>query len=100
MAVETAESSGHSALQASHGQVLAPEVIAARFRFLDMGTWHETWDSETSGHLPRAVEITIAFAPPRRKPSMFNVAVSRSMDTFRTVVLIPISDPVPPDSLP
>jgi prepilin-type N-terminal cleavage/methylation domain-containing protein len=100
LAVEMVEANGSSALQISGGQVLAPEVAAIRFRYLDAGVWYEVWDSETSGRLPRAVEVTIGFPPPRRKPPMFNVPVSHSTDTVRTVILIPVSDPFPKERLP
>ncbi len=95
MAVEAVEANGAAASQISSSQILAPEVATFRVRYFDGTTWLETWDSDTIGRIPRAVEVTISFLPPKRKPPIFNVAVSKSMNSFRTVVLIPVSDPYP-----
>ena len=95
MAVEAVEANGAAANQISSSQLLAPEVATFRVRYFDGTTWLETWDSDTIGRIPRAVEVTISFLPPKRKPPIFNVAVSKSMNSFRTVVLIPVSDPYP-----
>ena len=95
MAIEAVEASGGTATQLSTAQVLAPEVTAIGFRYFDGRVWQTTWDSETNGRIPRAVEISFKLVEPRRKPPVFNVAVSRSMESFRTVILIPVSDPYP-----
>lgn len=97
MAVETLESSGGSATQISTVQMLAPEVAAFHVRYFDGRMWSETWDTDTSGRIPRAIEVSFAFSPPRRKPAIFSAPVSNSMNTFRTVILIPVSDPYPQD---
>ncbi len=99
MAVEVVEAGGGTAPQISGMQVLAPEVVALSFRYLDGQTWLEMWDSETNGRIPRAIEVQFAFPPPRQKPSLFNTAVSRSTDSFRAVILIPVSDPFPKEFL-
>lgn len=95
MAVEVVEASGGAATQISAMQLLAPEVAAIKFRYFDGRAWFEIWDSDTAGRIPRAIEVSIAFHPPRRKPAMFNVPVSHSTDSIRTVILIPVSDPYP-----
>ena len=100
MAVEVLESSGGSANQISSVQTLAPEIAAFRARYFDGRIWSDSWDSDTMGRIPRAIEISIAFAPPKRKPSLLSAPFSRTMDSFRTVVLIPVSDPYPKDFLP
>lgn len=99
MAIEQVEASGGLATQVSQIQVLAPEVIAVNFRYFDGHMWQTAWDSETNGRLPRAIEIMMQLRPPQQKSGYFSVAVSRSMETFRTVVLIPVSDPFPPEFL-
>ena len=99
MAIEQVESNRGAASQISQIQVLAPEVIAVNFRYFDGHVWQTAWDSEINGRLPRAIEVSIQLRPPQQKRGIFNVAVSRSMETFRTVVLIPISDPFPPEFL-
>lgn len=95
MAVETVEAGGGMASQIAPSQMLAPEVIAVTFRYFDGRTWQVSWDSDTNLRLPRAVEVSIRLAEPKRKAGILNVAVSRSMETFRSVIMIPISDPYP-----
>ena len=97
MAVEVLEAKGAAATNITSLQVLAPEVSSFTLRYFDGRVWSPTWDSDTIGRIPRAVEISFSFLPPKRKPSIFNAAVSRSMDSFRTVILIPVSDPFPKD---
>lgn len=97
MAVEELEAKGAAATNITNLQVLAPEVATFAVRYFDGRIWSATWDSEIAGRIPRAVEISFRFHPPKRKPPLFNAAVSKSMDSFRTVILIPISDPFPKD---
>ena len=100
MAVEAVEATGGASTTVGVSQTLAPEVSAVNFRYFDGRTWLNAWDSEANGRIPRAVEVMIMFAAPKKKPSLFNVAVNRSLDSFRTVIMIPISDPFPPEFLP
>ena len=99
MAVEALESTGGAANQISNVQYLCPEVIGLNFRYFDGQVWSESWDSDATGRIPRAVELMVKLSPPKAKPALFNVATSRSMEIFRTVVLIPISDPFPKEFL-
>ncbi len=95
MAIEVVEEKGGQATQISSFQTLAPEVAAIHFRYFDGRIWNETWDSDAIGRIPRAVEVSVTFPPLRRKPSVFQTGVSRSLDAFRTVIVIPVSDPYP-----
>lgn len=99
MAVEVAEANGGASTQMSQSQILAPEVTAFQVRYFDGRTWAETWDTETmtTARIPRAIEVSFAFPPPKRPRSIFNSGVSSSMNKFRTVILIPVSDPYPQD---
>ena len=97
MAVEVAEANGGAATQMSQSQILAPEVTAFQIRYFDGRTWAETWDTETLTRIPRAIEVSFAFPPPKRPRSIFSTGVSSSMNKFRTVLLIPVSDPYPKD---
>jgi len=97
MAVEVLEAKGAAATNITNLQVLAPEVSSFTLRYFDGRVWSPTWDSDLMGRIPRAVEISFTFLPPKRKPSLFNAAVSKSMDSFRTLILIPVSDPFPKD---
>lgn len=95
MSVEALEANGGQAAQISAAQMLAPEVAAINFRYFDGMMWQQVWDSDAVGRLPRAVEVTVILAPIQRKPSFFNPAISHSDDSFRTVIMIPASDPFP-----
>lgn len=66
-----------------------PEVATFELRYFDGRIWYAAQDSDTMGRIPRAVEIKFSFHPPKRKPPLLNAAVSRSMDSFRSVILIP-----------
>ncbi len=100
MAVEVLEAGGGSGLQTSNVQMLAPEVSNFLIRYFDGRVWSASWDSDTAGRIPRAVEVTVTFYPSRRKRGLFSSAVSQSMDSFRTVISIPVSDPFPKEFLP
>jgi len=96
MATQLVEEKGGSATSLSGAQALAPEVSSLQFRYFDGKAWYPAWDSEEAGRLPRAIEITLAFAPPKvQLGAALNVAVSASANQFRTVVMIPIADPLP-----
>jgi type II secretory pathway component PulJ len=101
LVVQMTEDKGGTAEQASKSQSLAPEVAALQFRYFDGATWYETWDSQEAGYLPRAIEVSIGFAPPKTQGGpLLNVAVSSSANQFRTVVLIPVADPLPQELVP
>lgn len=95
------EEKGGAATTLAAQQVLAPEVSYLQFRYFDGAAWYTSWDSESSGRLPRAIEVTLGFAPPKNKPGpLFRVTVSQSANQFRTVILIPIADPLPEEFVP
>ncbi len=99
--VQAIEEKGGDALTASRSQSLAPEVAALAFRYFDGTAWYTVWDSLENGYLPRAVEVSIGFAPPAtRGGPVTNVAVSSSVNQFRTVILVPVADPFPPELVP
>ncbi|MBS0204724.1 MAG: hypothetical protein JSS49_17605 [Planctomycetes bacterium] len=96
LAVQQVEEKGGTAATMSGQQALSPEVNYLEFRYFDGRAWYTTWDSEESARLPRAVEVIIGFAPSHtRLGPALRVAVSGSTNRFRTVVLIPIADPLP-----
>ena len=99
--VQAIEEKGGDALTASRSQSLAPEVAALAFRYFDGTAWYTVWDSLENGYLPRAVEVSIGFAPPAtRGGPATNVAASSSVNQFRTVILVPVADPFPPELVP
>ena len=99
--VQSVEEHGGSVAQISKSQALAPEVVALAFRYFDGTHWQTVWDSVSNGYLPRAVEVSIAFTPPKNAGGpLANVTVSSSTNQFRTVILVPVSDPLPPELVP
>ena len=99
--VQTIEEKGGGAAMASKSQALAPEVSALAFRYFDGTHWQTAWDSVSNGYLPRAVEVSIAFTPPKNAGGpLANVTVSSSTNQFRTVILVPVADPLPPELAP
>lgn len=100
MAVEVVEAAGSTATQVSAMQSLVPELTSLTFRYFDGRVWSETWDSDVMLRIPRAVEVTFSFPPPRGKTSSFMPATSSGLNNhYRTVILIPVSDPYPPEFL-
>ena len=99
MAVDMIEATGGVASQIVAGQLLAPEIMSLTFRYFDGRVWLETWDTATIGRVPRAVEVQFQLNPPRRKAPLFQDTVSASLNSFRTVILVPISDPFPKEFL-
>ena len=99
--VQAIETDGGDALTASRSQSLAPEVSSLAFRYFDGAAWHTMWNSTENGYLPRAIEVSIRFTPVgTRGGPLNNVPVSASVDHFRTVILVPVADPFPPELLP
>jgi len=99
--VQSVEENGGGAAPASKSQALAPEVAVLAFRYFDGTTWYDVWDSAEAGYLPRAVEVSIAFTPPKNEGGpLANVMVSSSTNQFRTVILVPVADPLPPELVP
>ena len=99
--VQAIETDGGDALTASRSQSLAPEVSSLAFRYFDGVAWYMVWDSTENGYLPRAIEVSIGFTPVgTRGGPLINVPVSASVDQFRTVILVPVADPFPPELLP
>ena len=99
--VQSVEENGGLATQASRSQALAPEVAAIAFRYFDGTAWFQVWDSEENGYLPRAIEVTIGFFPPKFSGGpLGNVVVSSSANQFRTLIVVPVADPLPPELVP
>jgi hypothetical protein len=79
---------------------LAPEVVAVEFRYHNGTDWSDTWDSSSSGTLPRAVEITLLLAPEDMSASdiaawsvglgLSTTGAETDMRRYRLVVHLPI----------
>jgi prepilin-type N-terminal cleavage/methylation domain-containing protein len=86
--LETTETPGSEDL-------LAPEVTEIFFRYFDGTNWVETWDSQATGALPRAIEVTFGFwNPPRRNDERARKSLDDGTVTYTSHLFhIPISLP-------
>ena len=101
LTVQAVEEKGGFAAQASSSQRLAPEIQSLTFRYFAGSGWHLSWDSVIAGYLPRAIEVSITFRPVENQAGILtNVAVSSSSNQFRTVIVVPTADPLPPELQP
>lgn len=99
--VQAIEEKGGLAAQSSRSEVLASEIVSLAFRYFDGAAWYSEWDSVVAGYLPRAIEVSIGFPPPQTQGGpRTNVAVSSSTNQFRTVIVVPVADPLPPELVP
>ncbi|HUQ72350.1 MAG TPA: prepilin-type N-terminal cleavage/methylation domain-containing protein [Planctomycetaceae bacterium] len=81
-------------------QVVAGEINALTFRYFDGLTWYEEWDSSTTTALPRAIEVTLGFDPPSNTDGpLLTSSVSAATATFRMVIVVPASNPAPPEDI-
>jgi prepilin-type N-terminal cleavage/methylation domain-containing protein len=79
-------------------KLLAPEIESISFQYFDGLSWYTEWDSSSSGALPRAVEVIIMFEPPPKLTGfLLSPAVSSGTDSYRMVIPVPVSDPMPPE---
>lgn len=80
----------------SYTKLIANEVAQMSFRYFDGEDWQDEWDSEESGGFPRAIEVIIVIDPSRSAVGADEYAYggldSDSMETYRTVVYLPVSD--------
>jgi hypothetical protein len=66
---------------ALHSDELATGVSEFRLRYLTKGQWVDEWDAEQRGHLPEAVEVTVALAGAGNAPP----------ERVRTIVPLPLA---------
>jgi hypothetical protein len=86
---------------AGGGDLLAPEVNYLEFRYFDGLEWQTEWDSEQTGGLPVAVEITIGIDPASGEdPETLDVTEASDLATadmseflYRLVVHLPVAQP-------
>jgi hypothetical protein len=75
--------------------LLAPEVTEISFRYFDGTNWTDAWDSQATGALPRAVEMTFGFwNPPRRNDARARKSLDDGTVTYTSHLFhIPVSVP-------
>jgi type II secretory pathway component PulJ len=94
--LRTLNDTGSESVLPGPSQMLAPEIESILFRYFDGLTWYDEWDSSTSGALPRAIEITIGFEPPPNLTGyLLTPAMAPGTDSYRMVIAVPVSDPMP-----
>jgi len=64
-----------------------PEAVAMEFSYFDGTEWLESWDSESDGGLPKAIEITLTL---QARPPRPNEVASDETWTIRRIVTLPI----------
>jgi len=92
--VDMADDSGDLTSLAAMTQLMASEVSYLQFAYLDGQDVYETWDTETYGRLPAAVEIVIGFRE-EAKGSLETLAGYGAVPvkTYRLVVALPTAQP-------
>ncbi|MDZ4688338.1 MAG: prepilin-type N-terminal cleavage/methylation domain-containing protein [Planctomycetaceae bacterium] len=81
-------------------QIVAGEINALTFRYFDGLTWYDEWDSSTTTALPRAIEVTLGFDPPSNADGpLLTSEVSAATASFRMVIVVPASNPAPPEDI-
>jgi hypothetical protein len=79
-------------------QIIAPEISGLTFRYFDGLAWYEEWDSSAVTALPRAIEITLQFDPPKGGDGpLMTSQVSAATAAHRLVIVVPASNPAPPE---
>lgn len=68
-------------------ETIVEEVTGLRFKYYDGSGWVETWDSTSTGTLPRAVEVTVTVA--------FEFRGEQETETYSTRVYLPVAARVP-----
>ena len=92
--VDVADDSGDLNSLADMTQLMAPEVNYLQFAYLDGQDVYETWDTETYGRLPAAVEIVIGFREEANAtPDALAGYGSAPVFTYRLVVALPTAQP-------
>jgi len=80
-------------------KLIANEIAQISFRYFDGEEWQDEWDAAENGGFPTAVEVTLVIDPERSAPGSQSYSYSgvdrNSMETYRSVVHLPISD-LPP----
>lgn len=90
------ENGGLISLNAS-GDLLATEVAGLNFRYWDGILWQMYWDSDESGVLPLAIEITLTMLEPQSEAGNGEMLGSPTR-VYKHIVRLPMGRPVETDS--
>jgi hypothetical protein len=86
LALAMADSQSNIGVLAARTQILAPEVTAIRFLYFDGFRWLPTWDSNTLGGLPKAIDVQMQLRPTSPNSTLSNV--------YHLMIAIPLAKPV------
>ena len=79
-------------------KLMAAEVAQVQFRYFDGSDWKTSWDSVDEGGFPVAIEINLVIDPARSSTNNTTYSYGgfdrQTMENFRTVVYLPVSEPV------
>jgi len=86
LALAMADQQSNIGVLAARTQILAPEVTAVRFLYFDGFRWLPTWDSNTLGGLPKAIDVQMQLRPASPNSTLSNV--------YHLMIAIPLAKPV------
>ncbi len=79
-------------------KLVAAEVAQIQFRYFDGTDWKSSWDSVDEEGFPVAIEINLVIDPARSSTNNTTYSYGgfdrQTMENFRTVVYLPVSEPV------
>ncbi len=78
-------------------KLVSPEVAEVSFSYFDGSEWRSSWDSNADGGFPLAIEVILIIDPARTAHNNLTYSYrgfdQQSMEQFRTVVHLPMSEP-------
>src|SRR5207253_1527717 len=88
-------------------ELLAEEVTRLEFQYFDGYQWSSSWDSDTQGGLPVAIEIVVGMTDRKVDKDAPAPSLAASSDTidvpqeliYRLVVRIPTAEPYDPEAM-
>ncbi|MDA7906706.1 type II secretion system protein GspJ [bacterium] len=79
-------------------RLIANEVVDISFQYFDGEEWQSEWDSVENGGFPVAIEVNIMIDPVRSAAGSQDYTIDQSdpdqMQIFRTVVDLPVAEPI------
>jgi hypothetical protein len=94
LALSMADQQTNVAIMATHTEILAPEVTAARFMYYDGFRWRADWDSSVFGGLPIAIDVEIVLHPHAGLSQPGMQTGSAGAGVYRLVIPVPLGKPI------
>jgi len=116
LTMDIADAAGNVDQLASTAVILAEEVRFVQFHYWDGLQWYETWDSNQTGTLPRAIEVTLGLRNPASSAASSESGASgnttgtgggtpgnnddtQTLRYYTFVIAVPAADHAPPEAL-